>query len=263
MIDVHCHILPALDDGPPSVEKSVEMCRIAVDDGIHTIVATPHMLNGMFDVSCAAVRQGVQALTEVLGKEGIPLRLLPGADVHVDKDLPRHLAERKVLTLADMGKHLMVELPQDVLPMELAHLLFQIQLKGVTPIITHPERNIEIQRTPSLLNEFIHKGSLTQVTAGSLTGIFGSRAQECALKLLRRNMLHLVATDGHNAGKRAPRLSAARKVVEQEAGGEEAKTIFDERPARLLEGAYVEPPDPVRERSRPEKKSFWRRLLST
>lgn len=245
MIDIHCHILPGLDDGPPTLEKSLEMCRIAAADGIEAIVATPHMLNGMYAVTAEQVLAGVRALNDSLAAEGLSLRVLPGADVHVDKGLSGCLAEKKVLTLADKGKHLMIELPQDVLPAEIADLLFQIQLKGVTPIVSHPERNVEVQRNPEVLLGLVERGALLQVTAGSLTGAFGSRAEECGLGLLRRGMAHLVATDAHNALRRPPRLSGAREVVEREMGPEEARAVFEERPARLLSGAYVEPPEPL------------------
>lgn len=245
MIDIHCHILPGLDDGPATLEKSVEMCRIATSDGIRAIVATPHMLNGMYAVSAEQVLAGVEVLNSVLASEGLALQVLPGADVHVDKDLPRYLSEKKILTLADKGKHLMVELPQDVLPAEIADLLFQIQLKGATPIVSHPERNVEVQRNPEILCGLVERGALLQVTAGSLTGAFGSKAEACGLALLRRGMAHLVATDAHNAGRRPPRLSEARRVVERELGPDEARAVFEERPARLLAGAYVEPPEPL------------------
>lgn len=258
MIDIHCHILPGLDDGPPTLEKSLEMCRIAAADGIDAIVATPHMLNGMYDVTAEQVLAGVRALNDSLADEGLALRILPGADVHVDKNLPSYLAEKKVLTLADRGKHLMVELPQDVLPAEIADLLFQIQLKGVTPIVSHPERNVEVQRDSEVLRGLVERGALIQITAGSLTGAFGSRAEECGLGLLRRGMAHLVATDAHNALRRPPTLSAARAVVEREMGSDEARAVFEDRPARLLAGAYVEPPEPLAAasgRGRPGRRS--------
>lgn len=262
MIDIHCHILPGLDDGPATIEKSLEMCRIAAADGISAIVATPHMLNGMYAVSAEQVLAGAATLNDALDAEGLALRILPGADVHVDKDLPRYLSEKKVLTLADKGKHLMVELPQDVLPAEIADLLFQIQLKGVTPIVSHPERNVEVQRKPEILCGLVERGALLQVTAGSLTGAFGSRAEECGLGLLRRGMAHLVATDAHNAGRRPPRLSEARAVVERELGPEEARAVFEERPARLLAGAYVEPPEPLAAAGRVRGQSFILRTRS-
>lgn len=271
MIDLHCHILPELDDGPETMATAIEMCLIAVDDGIRTIVATPHMLDGMFAVTPAAVHKAIGALKESLEQERIPLEILPGADVHVDRDLPGYLGRKEIITVADKGRHLMVEFPQDVFPQEMGELLFQVQLKGVTPIITHPERNGGVQQNPGMLAELIEAGNLTQITAGSLTGIFGAKIQECALGLLRSNMVHLVASDAHNTTRRSPRLSEARLVVEREAGEQEAALIFVDRPKRILEGAYVDPPEPRsagsasskrRGEGKKKRRGFWRGLLN-
>jgi protein-tyrosine phosphatase len=263
MIDLHCHILPGLDDGPASTEEALEMCRIAVDDGIRTIVATPHMLNDMFPVDRQAVLEGVQGLSQILREESIPLQLLPGADVHLDPSVPNYLDQGKLVTLGDLGRHLLLELPQDIVPEGLGELLFQVQLKGVTPIITHPERNIAIQQNPALVSDLIRAGSLTQITAGSLTGAFGSRVRRCTLRLLEGRTAHLVSTDAHSTRRRPPRLSEARRAVEEELGSEEAVRIFLERPARILEGVHVEVPEPLTDEARPNKKrSFWKKLFS-
>ncbi len=262
VIDLHCHILPGLDDGPSSMKESVEMCRIAVEDGIRTIVATPHMLSGMFSVDRDDVLEGVQRVVAALREASIPLEILPGADVHMDRSVPGCLDRGELITLADLGRHLLLELPQDIVPEGTGELIFQVQLKRVTPIITHPERNIAIQQKPALLNDLVRAGCLVQITAGSLTGDFGSRVQGCAHRLLGAGMAHLVSTDAHNTGRRSPRLAEARKVVEAEAGPDEALRIFEERPARILDGAHVEVPEPVSDQERPRKRSFWRRLFS-
>jgi protein-tyrosine phosphatase len=162
-----------------------------------------------------------------------------------------------------VGRHLLVELPQDIVPEGTGEILFQVQLKGVTPIITHPERNMAIQQSPDILNDLILAGSLTQITAGSLTGAFGGRVRDCSLRLLRSGTAHLVSTDAHNTGRRSPVLSEARRVVEKEAGKEEADRIFLERPAMILEGAHVEPPEPLADQHSPRKRrSFWKKLFS-
>jgi len=263
VIDLHCHILPGLDDGPLSAAESLEMCRIAVEDGIRTIVATPHMLNGMFPVDRKAILQGMEEFSGLLYRESIPLRILPGADVHLDPSVPDLLDRGALVTVADLGRHLLLELPQDIVPEGTADLLFQVQLKGVTPIITHPERNIEIQQDPGILDDLVRAGSLTQVTAGSLTGDFGSCVRRCSLRLLESGTAHLVSTDAHNAGRRSPRLSEARRVVEEKMGRAEAERVFLERPERILQGGCVEVPEPLTVEDRPKRRrSLWRRLFS-
>jgi protein-tyrosine phosphatase len=263
VIDLHCHILPGLDDGPSTVEDALAMCRIAVEDGIRTIVATPHMLNGMFPVDREAVLEGVHAISRSLRQMSIPLEILPGADVHLDQSVPGSLERGELITLADLGRHLLLELPQDVVPEGTRDLLFQVQLKGITPIITHPERNIAIQQDPAILHDLVGAGCLTQITAGSLTGTFGARVRKCTLRLLKSGTAHLVCTDAHNTGRRSPRLSEARRVVEEEVGEVEAERIFRERPARILEGCHVEAPEPLTDPGRPGKRQgFWKKLFS-
>ena len=221
------------------------MCRLAVEDGIRTIVATPHMLNGMFPVEREDVLQGVAGMSRALSEASIPLQILPGADVHLDRSVVGCLERGELITVADLGRHLLLELPQDIVPEGTGELLFQVQLKGVTPIITHPERNIVIQQNPAILNDLIRAGSLTQITAGSLTGTFGTRVRRCTLRLLRSGTAHLVSTDAHNTGRRSPMLSEARRVVEEEVGREEAERMFLERPTKILEGSHVEAPEPL------------------
>lgn len=243
------------------MEMALEMCRIAVDDGIRTVVATPHMFDGIHDVRPEAVRDKVREISVLLQEQEIPLRILPGADVHVNKDLPGILDRDEVLTLADKGKHLMVEFPQDVFPRELQEMLFRVQLKGITPLISHPERNAEIQQNTDLLKELILAGNLTQVTAGSVDGTFGSTVQKCALNLLRKRMIHIVATDAHNVSRRPPRLSKAKKIVTEEAGEEEAQRLFHDWPALLLKGAYLECPEPMSPKTRKKERRLWKRFF--
>lgn len=254
MIDLHCHILPGLDDGPPTMDVALEMCRIAAADGVRTIVATPHMLNGMYEVTPEAVFRGVGDLSRALSEKGIRLDILPGSDVHVHAELPAMVERGEVLTVAGRGRHLMVELPQDVFPGELKDLLFRIQLKGITPLISHPERNVAIQQNPALLSDLIEGGSLTQITAGSLAGSFGAHVQKCALRLLQLNMIHVVASDAHNTARRSPRLSEAFHVVKEEKGEGEAGLLFLERPGKILAGSYVEPPEPLGEKKKAGRK---------
>jgi protein-tyrosine phosphatase len=263
VIDLHCHILPGLDDGPSTIEEALDMCRIAVEDGIQAIVATPHMLNGMFLVDRGDVLQGVGAMSRALSEASIPLQILPGADVHLDQSVPGCLERGELITVADRGRHLLLEFPQDIVPEGTGELLFQVQLKGITPIITHPERNIAIQQNPAILNDLVRTGSLTQITAGSLTGIFGARVRRCTLRLLRSGTAHLVSTDAHNTGRRSPRLSEAREAVEKELGREEAERIFVERPTKILQGTHVEVPEPLTDPDGPtRRRSFWKRLFS-
>ena len=257
MIDIHIHILPGIDDGPDDMDEALAMCRQATADGVTRLVAAPHMLNGMYDVTPDMAREGVVELRRRLEEEGIDLDVAVGADVHVTTDLPDLLAQGEVLTIGDHGRHIMLELSQDVMPPGLLDVLFELQLASVTPIITHPERNLEVQSDPDALLPLVEAGNLVQVTADSLTGRFGERPQRCVRELMERRLAHFVASDAHSATRRKPGLSGAREVVNELLSEEEAQEMFVSRPALVLDGGHVEPPEPAAKRKGRSKWFWW------
>ena len=162
------------------------------------------------------------------------------------------------MTVGDLGAHLMIELPQDVLPDGLPEHLYAIQLAGVTPIITHPERNLELQANPEALVPFVETGNLVQVTAASVAGDFGGRVKACAHEMLVCGMAHLVASDAHASTGRAPGLSRARQVASGLVSPEEVEDLFVRRPGMVLAGEYVQTREPVpRGTSRRKRWFFW------
>jgi len=256
MIDLHSHILPGLDDGAQSIDESLEMAHMAARDGTTVLVATPHQFDGIYNVPRAAILEGVRALQKRLNEERIDLRILPGADVHVEPDLSQRLRNGEALALADGDRYLLVEFPSDVVPRALLDVLFDLRAYGLTPIITHPERNFEVQEGPGLMREFIESGSLAQLTAGGVTGRFGERAEQCAHELLRRRLAHLVASDAHSPRHRRPGLSEARETVAELLGDGDAQEIFVHRPEKVLSGETIDVPVPLE----PERLG-WRELF--
>jgi len=256
MIDIHAHVLPGLDDGPANMGEALDLARAAHADGIDRIVATPHMLDGVYDAARADVFAGVARLNDALGEHGIPLLVLAGADIHVETEIPQLLRDSQLVTVADRGKHLLLELPSDVVPGKLDQLLFAVQLQGVHPVISHPERNRVIQEDSATLIPLVEAGCLTQVTAASLVGDFGRQVQDCARGLFEYRMAHFVATDMHDTRHRAPRLSAAAAELTELIGDEEAKEVLEENPEALLHGRHIQAPDPVVPKPR-RKWFFW------
>jgi len=244
MIDLHAHILPGLDDGACDEAEALEMCRIAAAEGVTAIVASPHMGGGS-----AVRRQDALSATASLQaaamRVGIPLRIIPGGDVHAEGDLVARLDAGDFLTIGDEGKYLLVELNHDMVAPGIEDMLFALRLRRLRPIITHPERNPAIQAEPELLRKLVQAGNAAQVTAGSLTGEFGREAERTARLVLRRRMAHFVASDAHSTEKRSPRLRAARRVAEEALGADEASWIFERRPAQVISGAEVELPLPA------------------
>ncbi len=146
MIDIHHHILPGLDDGPATVDEAVDMGRRAVEAGIRTVVATPHMLDGVFGVRVEQVREAFGRLVEALAARGVPLELLPGSDVHLHEDLVSKIRRGEVITVNDTGRYLLLEVPPTVLLSRLGGVLTELQAAGICPILTHPERHPRISR---------------------------------------------------------------------------------------------------------------------
>ena len=252
MIDIHIHVLPGVDDGAKDMAEAVEMCRLAFEDGCTALVAAPHMLDGMFDVPPEKALKGAAELRAELARRGLPLGVELGADVHIASDLPGLVRSGKVLTVAGKKRHLMVELPRDVLPLGLEGMLFALRLANVTPIITHPERNLEVQRAPDLLVPLVEEGNLVQITAGSLTGDFGDAPERCSEELVVRNLAHFVASDAHSATRRRPGMSRARRRVEELLSAAAAEEFFVLRPQRVLAGESVAVPEVVA-----KKKKRW------
>jgi len=255
MIDLHVHILPEMDDGAKDIEHSLAMAQIAVQDGITTLVATPHVIKGAFDNSKDTILENVGNINKCLDRAGIPLQVLPGAEYHLEPDLPRRMAAGELLTINDTGRYLLIELPASMVPDYTGRVLYDLQLQGVTPIIAHPERNAGFEREPEILKNFISRGVLAQITSTSVTGLFGNTAKKTALKFLKEGYAHLIASDAHSSHGRSPVLSFAFQELERRWGTDYARTLTSSNPRLIIEGQPVQPFIP------PKSHSLWSRLL--
>lgn len=254
MIDLHIHLLPGLDDGAADVDEAVDMCRMCVEDGVDRVVAVGHMFDGMFDIERSELLAGVQRLRTAVDTAGIDIDIHAAGDTHLDPNLGQYADAQQVVTVGDDGRYLLVEFPRDVIPPGTSEVLFQLQTSGITPVITHPERNREVQDNPGWLAEQVGKGVLVQITAASLTGVFGSTARECACEMVERRIAHVVASDAHSTGRRRPGLTEARKVAASLLDEDHAALMFEEIPRRIVAGENVTPPAP-RETTR--RNSWW------
>ena len=236
MIDIHSHIIPNIDDGARSWEESLTMCKMAWEDGTKVLVATPHVFNGVYENRGDRISTELDELRKRLRTEKIELEVLQGAEVYSCPNLPKLLEENPALTLNGTKRFFLLEFPHSVLPPHADQLIFQLTLKNLIPVIVHPERNLHVQSNAALLEGLIRQGALCQITAMSLTGGFGVRASECAYELLRRNCVHVVASDTHGMKGRPPIMSEARKKVAEYAGAEKAKELFETFPGKILAG---------------------------
>ena len=230
MYDLHAHILPAVDDGPKSLEDAVEMARVAFEGGTKVILATPHRKDVTEKLSVAHIRDLVVEFRDELDRRGIDLEVLLGMENHLDLDLPDEYAQGRALPIND-SRYALVELPFFGYPNYVEEVLFQLQLKGVTPVLAHPERIEAFQREPDLLAEFVDKGMLSQITAGSIVGHFNRRVRRVTRKLLQRGLVHIIASDTHfPGGPRSPRLAHGVEAAARIVGHEKALTMVQDTP---------------------------------
>lgn len=227
------------------MEESLSMARMAAEDGIHTVVATPHTLNGVYQNPARDIRAGVEALQRALSQEQIRVQIAPGADVHLCPRMMDRIKSGDAGTINDARKYILLEFPAQNFPPGVKDEIFALKLNGITPIITHPERNRLIQQDMEILYELVSMGALCQVTAMSVTGDFGEIIMRCAHAMLARRLVHIIASDAHSADSRPPLLSralvAAAEILEDY---DEAERMVTEVPAIILAGGVVDIPEP-------------------
>jgi len=235
VIDIHCHLLPEVDDGPKSWDVAVEMCRIAANDGITHAVATPHA-NDRYPYDRIYLSSLLAQLQE---KVGPSLRLSLGCDLHLSyENLERVLDQPHTYTLGETN-YLLVELSNFSVPIQLTDCFVRLGDRGLTPILTHPERNPILQQTPQRILEWADQGCLIQVTASALTGYWGERPEIIARWLLERSAVHILASDAHDAKRRVPILSKARDVAEEIVGTEYAQALVEGNPGAIMNGQPI------------------------
>lgn len=234
MIDLHCHILPGIDDGARDVAVSLDMARAFVAQGVTHVACTPHILPGLYHNSGPQIRAAVAALQERLDAEGVPLHLSCGADNHVAPDFVAALQRGHLLSLGD-SRYVLVEPPHHVAPPQLDVMFFNILVAGYVPILTHPERLSWIEQRYALIRQLASRGVWMQITAGSLSGRFGKRARYWAERMLDEGMVHILATDAHDPVRRAPDLAEGRHRAARRVGEQEAQHLVFTRPKAVLE----------------------------
>ena len=232
MVDLHCHILPGLDDGPDKMETSLAMAESAIADGITHVVATPHSSNEyLFDF--AAVRKLRDELQERVGDR---LTLATGCDFHLDPENLAALHEDASRFCINQRDCLLVEFNEYSIPPSMDQTLHQLQLAGLRPIVTHPERNGILRMQPDRLKRWVSLGCYIQVTANALTGTFGPTAQKDALRWIDEGIVHFVASDAHNTKSRPLKLRLAYELIASRFGVEKAEALFHDNPLAAFEG---------------------------
>jgi len=238
MIDLHCHILPSVDDGSDSLETSVEMCRIAYRDGITHVVATPHAnFEYRYD------REAHRLRLEELQRQVPELHLLLGCDLQLSFENFTDALENPGRYTIGNTRYLLVELSEYGVPRATLDALYRLHQAGLITIVTHPERNPMLSRRFELLREMVGMGSILQITANSLTGFWGQEARRSAEKMLKSGLVGIIASDAHSPSGRTPVLSWARDAAAGMIGAQAAGRLVEDYPAMVLADKPIEMPD--------------------
>jgi protein-tyrosine phosphatase len=259
LIDLHCHILPGIDDGPVNFDFSVAMARTAEEAGIHVMVATPHVRSD-FPTEPEQIASGVRELNDALAAEDVELRVLAGAEVALQK-----AAELGEATLSELclgsGNYLLVESPYRSIDIDLEGILRDVQARGFRPVLAHPERCPIFQRDPDRLVRLVNGGTLCSITAASLAGRFGTTVRKFSLELLYDGLVHDVASDAHDHLHRPPDLLTGFESAEADVPGirGQASWFTVTAPVAIVTGRESLPPRPDPPPRPPT--SRWRRLV--
>lgn len=244
MIDVHSHILPGIDDGTTENDEALAICRMARDLGTEIIVATPHHKPGSYENPRERILDRLEDLQKRVDAAGIALKLVPGCEIFVDSGLSEKIAAGDVLTYGDARRHILLEFSFQQYPINVDDMIFRLRLGGITPVIAHPERIRYFQEDTDRLEVLIRMGALSQVTASSLTGRFGSRVREISEQMIRRRCVHFLASDCHNLHGRQPGMESGYKKLVAIVGEDEARKMVHDNPAALIEGREVHAGEP-------------------
>jgi protein-tyrosine phosphatase len=259
-IDIHCHILPNWDDGPETIEVSLAMCARAATAGLKTIVATPHIGRafGNKQHTSEEIAKGVELLQKEIDAQRIPINIVTGGEILMGAvDLHARLPQDVTLTYGGKGKFALIESPYPSWPDFGPQLVNLMQSKGVTPVLAHPERYLNVQKDPNILEPLVRQNALLQITAGAITGEMGKLGRTCARTLLKNGWVSFISSDAHNTSHALPD-QAVDEVIKL-IGEEATKTIFFDNPRKMLNGERVSPGHPTEEFT--ESGGFFKRLF--
>ena len=237
------------------------MARIAVEDGITHVVCTPHA-NNRYDYNPAVIAEKVHELRQLLRDEGVELKIGTGCDFHLTYDnIQMAKADRARFSINGLG-YLLIEIPDYSLPKGLTETFYEFQIAGMTPILTHPERNLTLQSEPGRLDDWMRAGLLLQVTAGSVMGRMGKTAKKMAHELLEKRWVTFLATDAHNITSRPPKMRSAYEEVSKHFGSEYAHLLCVSNPLAAFQGLpLAEQPEPLDLYDEERPKAWWQKIF--
>jgi protein-tyrosine phosphatase len=253
MFDIHCHVLPAIDDGAKDMGDSLAICRKAVAEGVLAIAATPHFIEGESEVLPETIQSRLDYLHTELNKAGIDLTVHPGMEIYMSPNLAELYEQGKVIAINNKN-YMLIEMPIfGTIPPYADEVIFSLQMKRLKPLIAHPERYRAVREHPNIVYRFIEKGCAIQVNSGSIMGQFGKEVQKTASKLLEHNLVHAISSDNHSCRNRIASLRECYEYVAKKYGGRKADNLFINNCRAIIQGQdlYMDTPSPIK------RNKFW------
>lgn len=257
MIDIHCHILPNVDDGSESLEESIEMAKIAESEGITKIVNTSHCHFDFKYKKGNELKLELEKFNQVLKEENINIEVLLGNELYYTSDLIERFDELDFFSMNN-SKYILMEFSPINFPKNIEDVIYEIKIRGYIPIIAHAERYKQVQEDVNIVLDCIKEGALIQVNASSILGKNGEKAEDTSKKLLDNNMVHFVATDAHSSNRRRPLIKDSYNYILKNYGKEVAEKLFIENPTAVIENRDISILNPTKYE---EKRSFLKRLF--
>jgi len=240
VIDIHCHLLPGIDDGAPDVSTALQMVRLAVEDGIEAMVFTPHIHSGRYENTRQSIQESLLSFQQDLFQAGIKIKTTAAAEVRISPEIPRMVENEQLPYIGEHdGQHVfLLEFPHGHIPPGSDKLVQWLLDNKIKPIIAHPERNKEVLRDLSRIQPYVSAGCLLQVTAGAVSGLFGKPARQRAIQMLKKGWVFALASDAHNVDYRPPLLQAGRLAAAKVIGEAEAGRLVRDNPWSVVEGLF-------------------------
>lgn len=253
MIDIHCHVLPGVDDGSSRMEESIDMAKLYIENGINKVIATPHFIEGTDSTTFDKNKVVLKNLRNTLKNERIDLEVYLGNEIYITPNTLKHIKEKKAATLNET-RYVLVEMPMFDVPMYMENIIYELCLKGYIPIIAHPERNAKIQENPNILYSFIMGGALAQLNLPSLEGIYGEKSKITGELLLNHNMIHFTGTDAHSPRVRSPKIKKSLEILKTIVDNETFEKITSLNGEALIQDKIISVGEPIKYE---EKKNFF------
>lgn len=257
LIDLHCHILPGVDDGAKDYTMGIKLARAAVDQGIQHSLLTPHHMDGMYTNHKQDVLEKAATFQQQLKVNGVELNVYPSQEVHLTGELIESIENDDILFMDETEHYLLLELPHSGIPEYTEQIVFELIARGITPVIAHPERNHGFQKHPEKLFDFVQQGCLTQLTSSSYMGVFGPEVQRLTEKFIDANLGSVFASDAHNFEGRRYLMKEAFAKLENDFGADIAER-YQDNARNILNGDPVDVVDiKMVDETKKRKKKFW------